>query len=316
MLKRSALLLAASLIASPVLAQDYYDRGEEGWFWYKDDPVVEKEEEPEEPEPKPPEVAKQEETEPKPPSEPSGPPALSAAWYEENLERYLHRAIDEPTPENVEAYYRLQRIGLEKAHVFAEVAQQVVANNPDLDNFGARPPSGPGSQALEAQARENKSRVADQVWQQAGVAFFYESECVLCDQQAIILGRLANSTDLTVMPVSLDGSEPHSALAGMNAVEDQGQAEMLEIEAGPVLYLLRPPSEWIPISAGMLSENQIYDRTIQVAHSEGWIDDATYESTRPINRQRMATNLPGEAASLPEDPAKLVQLLSTLESRR
>ena len=314
MLRPAALSVALMFAASPALAQDYYDRGEEGWFWYKEEPVAEAPEDEEEPEPSPPKVAEPEKPEPTPAEEPSGPPALSAAWYEKNLERYLHRAIDDPTPENVEAYYRLQRIGLEKAHVFAEVAQQVVANNPDLDNFGARPPSGPGSRALEVRARQNKARVADEIWQEAGIAFFFEDDCVLCDEQAKILGRLADSSTLSVMPVSLDGSEPHSALKGMNTVVDQGQADMLEIEAGPALYLLRPPSEWIPIAAGMLSENQIYDRTIQIAHSEGWIGDEAYESTRPINRQRFATQIPGDTETLPDNPTDLVQLLSTLEA--
>lgn len=310
-----ALGLAASV---GVGAQDYYDRGEEGWFWYNEQALAEEEEEDEEqkeqtPPPAPEERDEVAEAPAPPPSDEKGPEALSAAWYEENLESYLHKAIDDPTPENVEAYYRLQQIGLEKSQRFAEVARQVVTNNPDLGNFSARPSSGAGTQALERTARENTEAVTEDIWEEVGIAYFYQEDCRLCDQQASILAELQERSGVTIMAVSLDGSPISPLLAENTAVRDQGQAEMLEIEGTPALYLLRPPEEWVPISDGMLDRNQIYARTVETAYTEGWIDEKTYDSTRTVERQRMAVDLPTSGEPLPDDSSALVEMLSNLE---
>lgn len=308
-----AFLLTVSFGAS---AQGFYDDGEKGWFWYNEKPLPEEQEKEEKPEPPPKSVAKQEE-EPEPEPEQqaqvaSGPKPLSTAWFKKNLEKYLNRAIDNPTPENVEAYYRLQRIGLEKAQVFSEVAQQVVTGNPELDNLSARPTSGPAAQAMDRRSFEAKVNVAKDVWETAGLAYFYEDDCVICEKQADILARLAARTSVEIMPVSMDGSAPPGPLAQLGYVEDEGQSEMLKIDMAPALYLLKPPKDWYPIADGYLLENDIYDRIVETAYREGWIDQQEYDQTRPINRQRVATSLPESITSLPEDSGSLNEVLGDM----
>ncbi|WP_425323201.1 conjugal transfer protein TraF, partial [Escherichia coli] len=88
------LLLLASLTlgaSHQAWAQDstssgFYERKEEGWFWYKEEPK-EPEKKPEKPKPKPVAEAKPAPSKPTDP-QPSGPEMFSAKWFRENLPKY------------------------------------------------------------------------------------------------------------------------------------------------------------------------------------------------------------------------------------
>ena len=116
----------------------FYNSGAEGWYWYQD-PVPE-EELLEELPPPPHEVAK-EETKPEPLKEAKAePPApFSLKWVQEMLPKYKERAWDNPTHENVQAYFLVQRFAMDRANKFADVAQQVVVGNALLDESMRRP---------------------------------------------------------------------------------------------------------------------------------------------------------------------------------
>jgi conjugal transfer pilus assembly protein TraF len=309
-IQAALLMAAASAMASTAGAQsrDYYDRGDEGWFWYNEERVAEPEE-PEEPEEMPVPVTRAEPPEPEPAEEPQGPEPLSTAWFEANLDNYLQQAIDEPTPQNVELYYRLQKIGLEKAQNFSEVAQQVVAQNPELDNMQARPSARNATLALERRAADNTRSVSAKVWESAGLAFFYKADCTTCMQQAVVLNNLRQRNDVDILAISLDGSAPPGPIADVEMRVDQGQAEMLDIESAPVLYLLRPPDEWVPIAGGMLSVEQVYERTLQVALAMDWITQEEFDSTRAVNRTRVATAMPEAPRDVADDPEQLLNEL-------
>ncbi|WP_336107927.1 conjugal transfer protein TraF, partial [Thalassospira sp. CH_XMU1420-2] len=86
-----------------------------GWHFYDDpEPVPEKEEL----EPQPSQVLGTPEREAPPAasnSEGSGPSPMSAEWLKANMPRLLNQALDNPTRENVEAYYGAQRVMMDKA---------------------------------------------------------------------------------------------------------------------------------------------------------------------------------------------------------
>jgi conjugal transfer pilus assembly protein TraF len=59
-------------------------------------------------------------------------------------------AVDNPTPENVEAYFLLQRLALDRASKFGEMQQRVVMGNPFIDEEGRRSQTSFGGQQLDA----------------------------------------------------------------------------------------------------------------------------------------------------------------------
>ena len=55
------------------------------------------------------------------------------------MEHYRDKAIDNPSPENVAAYYYLQRVMMDKAQRFTDMARRVVMSDPLLDENQRRP---------------------------------------------------------------------------------------------------------------------------------------------------------------------------------
>ena len=138
------LLLIAPVASSWGQASDagrYFERGEEGWFWYEPEPEPA-------PEPTIDDTPLAAEPVPKPgPTEstvveeidPVDPTPLSTAWFRANLDDYRDPALDDPSPANVEAYLYLQRIALERAGSFAEASAAATVKDPWLDANSERP---------------------------------------------------------------------------------------------------------------------------------------------------------------------------------
>lgn len=318
LVRRSVLcaLVTASLVLSPALAgagSSFWDRKEEGWFWY-DDPVIAEEpdeEEPDEPEPPiampAPEPAPEIEPQPVAPEEPA---PLSAAWFSENLERYLHAAIDDPTPENVRAYFYLQRIGLEKAQQFSEMGQQVVAGDPFLDNISARPTNTLGVRTMQREAHGRRTALLDEIFAGAGIGFFFDADCgEMCSRQATILQGIADRHDVSILAIAIGGERQFPTLTNADYVVDQGQAEEIGVLNTPALYLMRPPGDWVPLSQGFLGETEVVDRMLLGALQAEWITQEQYDSTRSTQRQHIALDAARGLEEMPDDPADLVRLI-------
>ena len=96
----------------------FYQRGQEGWFWYRVIPEPAEAEEQIKPESGVMEPTKDELK------------LFSAAWFREHMQSFMDKAIDEPTNENVRAYLYLQRVMMDKGSLFADVSQQVVMGDP------------------------------------------------------------------------------------------------------------------------------------------------------------------------------------------
>jgi len=305
-----ALFLVAPVASSWGQASDagrYFERGEEGWFWYEPEPEPA-------PEPNiddtPPEV----EPAPKPGSADNPvvgeaasvePEPLSTAWFRANLDDYRDRALDDPSPANVEAYLYLQRIALERAGSFAEASAAAAVKDPWLDANSERPIATYAAQAIDAQAETARTTVLSELAKDAGILFFYQAGCPLCDSQAGVLKLAKDVHGFEVMAVSLDGSPPSGGLERHRV--DQGQAETLGVAALPATFLIQPPDLIAPIAQAPLDLKTLGRRIIGQAHAAGLIPDDTYNATRAIQRP---FNLPTDFRDLPpevmEDPKQLV----------
>ncbi|MEZ5936211.1 MAG: conjugal transfer protein TraF [Alphaproteobacteria bacterium] len=119
------LLPAVGVFGQTADDERFFDRGQEGWFWYEplpeDDEALPIPAEQPDPAPVPDEIRPIVPAEVvEPPAEAEPPKPLSAAWFRENLDGFRDRALDDPSPVNTEAYLYLQRIALERAGAFAD----------------------------------------------------------------------------------------------------------------------------------------------------------------------------------------------------
>ncbi len=299
------LLVGSAAIAEPVR---FYERKGEGWFWYREPKPALPAEPVESPLPTPiPPAA------PAPEAAPmsAAAPPLSAAWMREHLDRYRDRAIDEPTPENVAAYFYLQRIVLDKSSKFASVAQRVVQGDPFLDEITQRPTATFGANLANKAAGEARDALLRRIGQLAAVWFFYRSDCPYCEAQAPLLDLMGSRYGFTVLAVSLDGK----ALPGgffPRYRPDSGQARALGVRATPALFLVRPEGPaFAPVAQGVLSLAQLQERFVLAAVTAGWVSEAEAGPTRAVTADtRGALALPPD--ELPDDPTALVARLREL----
>ena len=281
----------------------YYQQKEQGWFWRELLPVPSEPTIDASPEPEVPSPAEQS-------LESPSPVAFSPEWMRENLPKYRDRALQDPTPENVRAYFYLQRHAMDMAERFALVAQKVVLADPAIDENTRRPISSYGGHVFDELARENTVRVAAKIATMAGVWYFYRSDCPYCASQNPVLERLQRRIGLAVLPIALDDrAMPGGAFADF--VPNRGHAQQLGVTQTPTLYLVRKPNEFVLLSEGLMTDDSLLERIVHAGHDAQWITDEEFNSTRatrPIDPPVRPQEVSEEVLN---DPVKLIEILQT-----
>lgn len=298
----------------------YYKGKAEGWFWYKDPPKEEEEPKKELPPPPPPPPPP---PQPAPPEEkvepptPKGPEVFSVAWIKKNLPKYRDRAIDNPTDANVQAYYYLQRVMMDKASRFSEASSRAIMKDPFLDEDSRRPVATYAANAMNREVTANKDKVLRSLADRVGVFFFFKSNCMLCAEQANVLQSLTTSTGINIIPVSLDGG-PLDNNAFPDYRVDDGQAKKLEIFQTPALALAMPPQGTAIVGYGAITLDVLFNRILMATRDAGIIDHKTFASTQPFfdNGLLSIDDSDGIDEELLNDPQRFVQSMKAKLARK
>lgn len=261
----------------------YYHRHAEGWYWYQD---PEKEEKPIPPvvaHSKP--ISKEQSTTSESAVQTTNTSAtvtpLSAKWVREMLPRYRDLMWTDPTPQNVKAYFLLQRFAIDRSQKVAEVAQQVTLGNPLLDETFRRPTASFGVNTIDRTAGEHTDELLAAVAKKAGLFFFFKSDCQYCEAQAPLISMLEREYGFDVLAISTDGG-----LLERNRFEntriDAGHAQMLGVTATPALFLVSGDGKFESIGQGLLALPDLRRRIVIAALRQGWINESEFDSTKPI----------------------------------
>jgi conjugal transfer pilus assembly protein TraF len=289
----------------------FYEDHARGWWWYErePEPVPEPEAPPEAPDPLPAPLTDGAEMPDGPASgEPPPPPPLSPAWLRTKLPEYRDRALADPSPENVAAFFYLQRYAMDLAERFAQVAQRVVLADPLLDMNARRPLSTYGAQAHDRAALARTEALAREVAGIAGIWYVYRSDCPYCAQQSPVLERVAERLGIAVLPLALDG-RPLPDGAFPDFVADRGHAKRLGVEVTPSLFLARPPDQFVRLANGLVTDQELIERIVAAAHAAGWISDTAFASTRATRPLHMVPDSSPPPAAALDDPATLIEHL-------
>lgn len=302
----SAVVLLSVQSTAIAQTERFVERKEEGWFWYKDPVFVEPEEveeiEPEEPEL--PQVVIM--------GEPSDEPApLSTEWFRANLQVYLDKAIDDPSPENVRTYYTMQRIMMDKAQRFAEVAKYVVVGDPMLDETIQRPMGQAANFSMNEQALAFRDELMIRLSSQVGFAYFFESTCSSCAVFGNSVQIISDKLGVQVLPISMD-SKPHpNGLFLRDTVADVGQAEKLGARKGsPSLFLMLPPDRWVPITLSATSYEDIVLRTLVIAMNEDLITRDEYRKAYGLHTTELLIPDVDVLNQVPGMPTPILELFN------
>lgn len=292
------------------LEVSYFTDKQRGWFWYEvqPEPVLKRKSELPKP-PKPaPSLPATAETSPKLITS-AEPEPFTSAWLRKNMETYLNKAIDEPSHENVAAFYYLQRVMMDKAERFTNAARYVVMSDPQLDETVRRPVATYAANEANHQASVMADQALKDIAGQAGILFFFRSECPYCHVQAPILSMLEKVYGFKIYPVSLDGLAMPNGLFGSFKL-DHGQAALLGVEQTPALFLMKPPRQIVPLSQGALSLEELTSRMLLAAKESGWLEASRYQTTQGIRSTPMLLPTAGSiSSSTAQDPLTLIQAL-------
>jgi conjugal transfer pilus assembly protein TraF len=251
-----SLLLFLALNPNPLAYSNpfWWERGDEGWFFYKDPP---KEEE------KKPEVRLE---------IPSSQPEL---LFTERMKKWgeelLSRAMEEPTIENVKAYMEYNNLMMKLSENFSLAWQKALMIYPELE--GPVPVSDVDKDLYFETVKEREREILYGLSKKAGLFFFYESSCPYCERQAYHLKRfMVENPYFVIKPVSLDGSVFDEFL---DTVMDNGISQRLGVNMVPSIFLAFPPDRFERISTGLITADELKRRLIWYAKE---IDTSYYSN--------------------------------------
>jgi conjugal transfer pilus assembly protein TraF len=219
-----------------LLSEDrWWTRHEEGWFFYRDKPVVEKRTEKKE------EVRRQEKS--------------GGETFSDRLERagkvLLSRALENPTEENVRAYMEYNRLSLLLADNFSRMWQKVLLKYPDLVV---------GSLTY---AFEDMNKTIRELSERAGLYVFLSATCEHCRKQAEQLKVFRERhPEMGVLAITLDYPLPEYP----DTVLDNGTAQALGVTSVPQIFIVFPYEGRIdPLASGYVDAFELERRLYSYA---------------------------------------------------
>ncbi|WP_342632804.1 conjugal transfer protein TraF [Marinobacter alkaliphilus] len=276
-------LLSVLAAANAGAAGKFYDRADEGWFFYNEQRLKEMAQE--KPSPEKPEVAENPVEVTELPPAPSGPAPMSVEWFQQNFDEIQNRAIDNPTPENVAAFYVVHQQMMHKSTQFARVAAQVLADNPDLDPRVRFSNSVSGEKERQRVSKQMMSLIFDRLKDRNGGVWFFFDNSNVSRQMVNGMISLAKDFDVDILPVAVDGAE--SQLEGMRGADlllppivDGGLSDRIQLGALPAVVLAIPPSEVEIVGYGTLDQVRMAQRIPAAARLMGILSEEEFLHAR------------------------------------
>jgi conjugal transfer pilus assembly protein TraF len=301
-------VLSAGVVAGVCFAADEagtgfgaFEKKEEGWWWKKEPKELQI---PPKPVPAKPAPVKEE---PKPPAERptyQQPAPFSTEWLRENLPKLLDRAIDDPSEENLAAYFYAQRVLMDKSQNFAEKARAVVMSDPLLDENSRVPMATFARIANMGASQEARDEALSRLASVGGLWMFYRSDCRYCEPMAdALMGFEAKYKFLTTF-VALD----HKPLKILKEwVNDEGQAKALGVKIAPTVFFVVPPNNYFIVAQGAMSMPELGDRILLAAETHGLLKDEEIKAIYPERRGLLSGEDMKDGATT--DPKELVKRL-------
>ncbi|MBK8284179.1 MAG: conjugal transfer protein TraF [Ahniella sp.] len=237
------------------------------------------------------------------PNEPDSMVPLGSAWLRKNLPIYLDRAVDQPTLANVRRYRYLERLAMDRSSAYSDTSARLTMLDPLLDEQQVSPLTALAKATRHREIDRDRQRLLEGISEQAGLWFFFRSDCPYCHAQVPALLSLARVHEFSILPISID-RKPMPGEGLPRFVPDNGQAAKLGVQVTPTLFLVHRDGRVLPLATGLQTMDQIEFRMIELGHTMGWISDAEFAAIQPLQN----TLLDDVAADLDNgaDPDQLI----------
>ncbi|EAT10864.1 conjugal transfer protein TraF (plasmid) [Bermanella marisrubri] len=239
-------------------ANTYFDKEEQGYWWYEPVPIeVEKDEKKKEPVPERPRIDPKQEVDPR----------EIIAQQKEYLDYLMNKAVVYPTEKNITAFMKYNEEIQSQAQRFADTGMNLKWTNPDL-NYALKKPV--FKEAILAKNEQKLLETKDQLAnlsQEFGLVYFMRSDCPYCKRYSPVLKQFAEKHGFSIYVVSLDGKGTEEFPYPKKTFH---LAETLKVEVVPALFMARPRDrKVVPLHYGVVSETQLVGRILETAEGLG-----------------------------------------------
>ena len=229
----------------------------------------------------------------------------SVAWLKKQMPILIERALDNPTKENVGAYYYVQRVLLDKGQNFAEKAREVTSTDPLLDETNRIPLSTLGAGLFGRLELKAHNEALKYLTQKGAIWLFYSSTCDYCSSQIRTVKDVAKKYGFIVKYIAVDGK----SLPGIEDefIKDTGQAKALKLTITPTTIFAAPPTELMIVSQGLMSSEALEERMIIAANSQKIFPPEMVKDLNRHNRGVLDSEDMKDGAT--DDPVELINNL-------
>ena len=204
--------MLSALTTDSVAAPKWWEKHDEGWFFYNEKTA-----------PAEPEESAVPTTTPSPKEE----PPLATDIIKKEGDRLLSEALVNPTEDNVVRYMRYQKESLDMSTRLAYIWQRMLMKYPDLY-------MNTGTTKVHYEIKESVDRLA----KKAGLFFIYSAGCEVCQHAArVVTDFMSAHPNFIVFPVTID--RPLPSLAD-STKPDNGITSKLGVASVPTWYLAYP----------------------------------------------------------------------------
>lgn len=237
--------IGMSAFASNNQESPFIKRKAEGWFWYEDKEKNKNNKK----------DRQQFDQEPNQKHKKNMTPTEIINQNKQALEASLHKAILDPSYDNVKHYMQLQKAVVARSEAFSEKWQEVVYKEPTLNeevNYSTSHSAVPIHYAEQKAKKEQKLR---EIAGDFCLLYFFKSDCPYCQKFSSLAKSFAEKYGFEILGVSLDGNLVSEF---PDAVPDNGVSKKLKINTYPTLVAVNEiTEEMIPITYGYTSETDL-----------------------------------------------------------
>jgi conjugal transfer pilus assembly protein TraF len=126
--------------------------------------------------------------------------------FKAELDRASKLAVWEPTPANVERFFRLQQLALNQSSLFSDEYRRLVWAKPELDYSLKRPVSELGKRDWSEIRTADRELFLRRISGEVGLFYVYRGNCGPCRVFSPIIHGFADRYALQVRGVSVDGT--------------------------------------------------------------------------------------------------------------
>jgi conjugal transfer pilus assembly protein TraF len=299
-------------------SKSFFDNKREGWFWFQeesDEPIKKKIPTPQEPIVI---LAPAQESETAYTQPETKTVVINAAWLRENLPELKETAINNPSDENLKAYFYAQRMTIDLSSRFASRTKEFFMAEPELDENNRRPTAGFVLTDHKKNISKSKKSLLKSIFKKAGIWMFVRADCSFCQKQIPVMDELTRSFGSEVLYVSIDGETVRGHSDDGNYVYDvTGTARErigLDVDVTPTIIFVRNDgSDAILINKGMIDMYTLTEKILVIAKNTNLITETEYMLTQDVRAisalkddTPMTVEVNGASADEEKDVTKLL----------